>query len=81
MWRQRGYQAAELEYIDHKDPEEKGYSWRPRDPLILGPKYSTTAKEKRMIHEGKEVLKETLSGYGGNVFPEVKDEDSALPEV
>ena len=34
-----------------------------------------------MIREGKEVLKGTLSGYGGNVFLEVKDEESALPEV
>lgn len=76
MWRQRGYQAAELEYTDQKDPEGKRYSWRPKDPLILGPKDSTTFKEKRMIHDGKEMLKGTLSGYGGNVFPEVKDGES-----
>ena len=34
-----------------------------------------------MIIGGKEVLKATLSGYGGNVFPEAKDEESVVPEV
>lgn len=34
-----------------------------------------------MIQGGKEVLKATLSGYGGNVFPEAKDEESVVPEV
>lgn len=34
-----------------------------------------------MICEGKELLKGTLSGYGGTVFPEVKEGESVVLEV